>query len=231
MQHVQVSLSKAIRIVIAHDHLMFRDALKRVVVTEGDISVVGEANDAFEAADLTRRLQPDVLLLDLAMRGGGIDVLTAVLASGGNKTRALVLSGSDDKGAGVRALRLGAFGVVAKQSVTALLFQSIRTVANGDYWLEGRDVAEVVQAMQKLERRPGPAKPGPYGLTPREMQIALCVTEGDTNKDIAKRCGISEDTVKHHLSNIFDKLGVYSRLELAMFAVNHAIFDPPSSIA
>jgi DNA-binding NarL/FixJ family response regulator len=225
-----MSVEKVIRIVIANDHVMFRDALKRIVNAEGDLSVVGEASDARDATELVRRLRPDVMLLDLSMHGG-IDVLKSVLAAGESTTRAIVLSGADDKDASVRALQLGAYGIVAKQSATAMLFKSIRTVARGQYWLEGRDVADVVHAMQRLARSPGQFKPNPYGLTPREMQIVSCVTEGDTNKDIAARCAISEDTVKHHLSNIFDKLGVYSRLELAMFAVNHALLGPRAKSA
>jgi two-component system, NarL family, nitrate/nitrite response regulator NarL len=218
-----MSVQKVIRIVIVNDHVMFRDALKRIVNAETDLCVVGEAGGPSDALEMTRRLQPDVTLIDLAMHGG-VDVLKAVLSSG-DQTRVIVLSGNDDKDAGIRALQLGAFGVVAKQSATTLLFKAIRTVARGQYWLEGRDVADIVHAMQKLTRRPSPMKANPYGLTSRELQIVFCVTEGDSNRDIAARCGISEDTVKHHLSNIFDKLGVYSRLELAMFAVNHSLLE------
>jgi two-component system, NarL family, nitrate/nitrite response regulator NarL len=218
-----MTVQKVIRIVIVNDHVMFRDALKRIVNAENDLTVVGEGGTGSDAVQLVERLQPDVTLIDLAMHGG-VDVLKSVLAAG-SKTRVIVLNGSQEKEAGIRALQLGAYGVVAKQSATTLLFKSIRTVSRGQYWLEGRDVADVVHAMQKLTRRTSPMKPNAFGLTPRELQIVYCVTQGDSNRDIAARCAISEDTVKHHLSNIFDKLGVYSRLELAMFAVNHSLVE------
>jgi DNA-binding NarL/FixJ family response regulator len=224
-----MTVQRVTRVVIVNDHVMFRDALKRIVNAEGDLVVVGEACAASDALDATRRLQPDVTLIDLAMHGG-TDVLKSVLALGGN-TRVIVLINGGDKDAGARALQLGACGVVAKQSATTLLFKSIRTVANGRYWIEDRDVADVVRVVQKLTRRHGAAKPNPYGLTARELQIVACVTEGDSNRDIASRCAISEDTVKHHLSNIFDKLGVFSRLELAMFAVNHSLVEQRAKTA
>jgi DNA-binding NarL/FixJ family response regulator len=213
-----------VRLVIVDDDALFRDALKRVIGGEPDLAVVGVAMGAEEAVQMTHELRPDVLLLNLAMRAGALDVVMAVAGGGTGATRTVVLAGPGDQEATVRALQLGACGVVGKHSRTSALLEGIRKVAQGQCAVESRHLADVVQAVRRFGTRPAAVKGASrYGLTPRELEIVACVTRGESNRSIATRCAISEDTVKHHVSNIFDKLGVYSRLELAMFAVHHKL--------
>jgi two-component system, NarL family, nitrate/nitrite response regulator NarL len=216
----------AIRIVIVDDETMFRDALKWLIDAEGDLSTAGETGDPAEAVRLVESLAPDVVLLDLSRAGDRLDDLKGILSAGSDRTRVIVLSGSDDTDVTLRAVQAGAFGVVPKAADTGVLFESVRSVAQGQYWLGDRSVADVIKAMQELSRRM-PRKPAhPFRLTPRELEVVAFVTDGYSNKDIAARCVVREDTVKHHLSSIFAKVGVRSRLELAMFAIQNGLVEP-----
>jgi two-component system, NarL family, nitrate/nitrite response regulator NarL len=118
------------------------------------------------------------------------------------------------------ALEQGARGIILKQVVAELLFKCIRTVMAGEYWVGREAVASVVAA---LRRTRVPTQPLLFGLTPRQLTILQEVAEGATNRDIATLMHTREDTVKHHLSSIYDKCGVSNRVELAMFAVNHGL--------
>jgi DNA-binding NarL/FixJ family response regulator len=213
-----------IRVVIVDEEAMFRDALRRVIDAEPGMRVVGEAAGRADAVDLTRRHQPDVVLLDFSAGEATPEIVRSLHTAGGNKTRVIVLTGEGSGTYAVPALEIGAHGVVAKDSPTAVLFDSIRTVARGQYWLRDAHVAEVVHAIRQLGSN-GRSR-SPFRLTPREMEIVSYVADGYSNKDIAARCQVREDTVKHHLSSIFAKVGVRSRLELAMFAVQHGLVRP-----
>jgi two-component system nitrate/nitrite response regulator NarL len=220
-------LAPAVRIVIADDHSIFRAGLRQLLETEPGFDVVGEAADGSEVAPLVEQLRPDILLLDVAMpRVPGLEVLRA-LAARASPVRTIVLTAAIDRTAFVTALQLGAWGVVMKEAPTDLLFKSIRSVMAGQYWVGRETVADLVQAL----RHPGPAPaPGPrqtFDLTPRELEILAAVVEGRTNKEIAQRFSLSEDTVKHHLSNIFDKVGASNRVELTLFAIHHRLLDRP----
>ena len=113
----------------------------------------------------------------------------------------------------VKALQLGAHGIILKQSTTELLVQSIYCVNSGQYWVGQEGVSELVQALRRRD----------FGLTTREKQVIALIGEACTNKDLAQKLGISQNTVKHHLTNIFDKLGFSNRLEVALFAVEHRL--------
>ena len=216
----------AITLVLADDHRLFRDGLRRLLETETDLRVVGEAGDAQEAVSLARRLEPDMLLLDLAMPGGGgLEVLRSLAATPLPKTRSIIVTARSQKAETLEALQLGARGLVLKEAAGELLIKSIRCVMRGEYWVGGGDVGNVLEAFQQQLTKPRSTKSNRFGLTPREMEIVAHVAEGSSNKDIAERLKLREDTVKHHLSSVFDKLGVYSRLELALFAINHSLID------
>lgn len=209
-----------VRIVIADDHPIFRDGLKRLLETEPDFHVVGEATDGIEAMQMTRTLTPDVLLLDIAMpRMGGIESLSAMQ---GSDTRVIVLTAAISEPATVRALQLGARGVVLKESATRYLLDGIRRVVAGRYVLGDGVVDDVVAAIARVE---GDREARRFNLTHREHDIVTAIVAGHSNKDIADQFKISTQTVKHHLTSIFDKTGVSSRLELAMFALRHRLID------
>jgi two-component system, NarL family, nitrate/nitrite response regulator NarL len=217
--------SQPIRIVIADDHPIFRDGLRRLLEAEANLKVVGEACDGAEAVKLARQLKPDILLLDLAMpRHPGLEALRELSSGSSNSVRVILLTAAAEKNQIVEALQLGARGVVLKDSATQLLLKSIYTVMAGEYWVGRESVSNLVQYLRTLVQSSGEeARKKKFGLTPRELEIVSAVVAGYSNKEIAEYFKISEDTVKHHLSNIFDKLGVSTRLELALFAVNQSL--------
>jgi DNA-binding NarL/FixJ family response regulator len=216
-----------VRIVIADDHPIFRDGLRRLLEAEPDLKVMGEASDGAEAVKLARQLKPDILLLDLAMpKHPGLEALRDLSSGGASSApvRVILLTAAAEKSQIVEALQLGARGVVLKDSATQLLLKAIHTVMSGEYWVGRESVSNLVQYLRTLvQSSSDEARQKKFGLTPRELEIVAAVVAGYSNKEIAEYFKISEDTVKHHLSNIFDKLGVSTRLELALFAVNQSL--------
>jgi len=221
-----------IRIAIADDHPIFRDGLRRLLEAEPGLKVIGEASDGAEAVKVTCQLKPDILLLDLAMplhptgilsREAGLEALRD-LSRQSNPIRVIVLAAEVEKSQIVKALQLGARGLVLKGSATELLLKGIQTVMMGGYWVGRESVSNLMQYLRThIQSSEEDARKQKYGLTPRELEIVSAVVAGYSNKEIAEYFKIAEDTVKHHLSNIFDKLGVSTRLELGLFAVNHSL--------
>jgi two-component system, NarL family, nitrate/nitrite response regulator NarL len=210
----------SVRIVIADDHPIFRDGLRRLLETEPDLRVIGEATDGVEALEMARKLVPDVLLLDVAMpRMGGIESLSDMQ---GLPTRVIVLTAAISEAGTVRALQLGARGVVLKEAATRYLLDGIRRVVAGRFVLGEGVVDDLVAAISRVE---GERTARRFNLTVRERDIVNAIVAGQSNKDIAERLRISTQTVKHHLTSIFDKTGVSSRLELAVFALRHRLTD------
>lgn len=214
-----------IRLVIADDHPIFRDGLRRLLEAEPGLKVIGEASDGNDAVKLARQLKPDVMLLDLAMpRQPGLEALRDLSIGGANGVKVILLTAAAEKHQIVEALQLGARGVVLKDSATQLLLKSIHTVMAGEYWVGREAVSNLVQYLRmQMQASNEESRQKKFGLTPRELEIVSAVVAGYSNKEIAEYFKISEDTVKHHLSNIFDKLGVSTRLELALFAVNQGL--------
>ena len=210
-----------VKILIADDHELLRDAIRKLLEKQPDFAVVGAARSARELHESVDRLKPDVLLLDLNLnRESGLDIIRGYEGLS-ESVRVILLTSSIKSDQMIEALRLGARGVVKKDSASGLLYKSIRAVMAGEYWVDRMTVGELVRT---LRVSPSPAKEaesgGDHGLTARELEILKTIVDGCTNKDIAVKFSISEQTVKHHLTNIFDKMGVSNRLELALVAMN-----------
>jgi len=217
---------KTTRILLADDHAIFRDGLRRLLESEPEFQVIGEAADGAEAIIKTRELEPDLLLLDLAMpRIPGLEALRELTRGGSPDTKIILLTAAIEKNQIVEALQIGARGIVMKEAATQLLFKSIRSVMAGQFWVGRESVGDMVQYLREKADSQLPAGGRSYGLTRREMEIVAAIVAGLTNKEIAKKFTLSEDTVKHHLTNIFNKVGVSSRLELALFAINHRLVE------
>ena len=212
------------RIVLADDHQLFREALRRLLDSEPDLVVVGEAGDGEEAVALTLQFEPDILLLDVTMpHGNGLNVLQQVSAAS-KTTRIIMVTGAVEESELRQALRLGARGFVLKESGAMQLLDSIRIVYGGEYFVGRECMADLMSAVRSRGAAINGKTPflkTDFGLTARERQIVSAVVNAYQNKEIAEKFAISEKTVKHHLTNIFNKVGVSNRLELALFAVHH----------
>jgi two-component system nitrate/nitrite response regulator NarL len=175
--------------------------------------------------DVLRQYEPDILLLDLNMPGlSGLATLQRVQAAN-TKTRVILLTASDNQNEFVDALKLGSCGIVQKQTATELLVDSIRGVHAGEVWMDSRTTEAVIQRFVTPCDLPPPARSAEYRyrnrslLSPREREIVNLTAQGFKNSDMAARLSLSEQTVKNHLHNIFEKLHVSDRLELALHAI------------
>jgi DNA-binding NarL/FixJ family response regulator len=217
---------KKIDILIADDHPIFRRGLRRVLEARRGFRVVGDAADGEQTLELARQLKPKILLLDIRMpKLSGLEVLRELEASA-IPICTLVLSAALEKDQIFEALQLGARGIILKHTATDVLFESIRCVLAGQYWVCHKSVSDLERALLEFKPRPEarPSRPK-FGLTWRETEVIALIVGGYGNKEIAKKFAISAQTVEHHLSNIFDKLGVSNRLELVLFSIDHHLTD------
>jgi DNA-binding NarL/FixJ family response regulator len=223
----KTSNGNAIRIVVADDHPVVRFGVKNMLLSEPGFEVVGEAEDGDVAITQTLELEPDILLLDLQMpRLPGLEAMRAIMTRS-PRVKIILLTSTISTQQIIEALQIGARGIVLKDSVAGDLSEALRAVLGGDYWIGGERVANLLKALHELMQKAAtvPVRKT-YGLTPRELEVVTCIVQGCSNKDIARQFSISEETVKRHLSNIFDKTGVSTRLELALFAIAHKLVDP-----
>jgi DNA-binding NarL/FixJ family response regulator len=215
-----MSKPRSVRIAIADDHQILRDGVRRLLESEPGFEVVAEGVNGLDVARITRDVQPDVMLLDVAMpRMGGVEALTTIQFG---TTRVILLTAAIDPSELLRAIQLGARGVVLKESATRLLIDGIHRVMDDKYIIG----AEVANDRDHAARQVSAQQTRQFELTPRELEIVAAIVDGDSNRDIADRLDISLQTVKHHLTNIFDKTGASSRLELAVFAIRHGLVTP-----
>lgn len=209
---------RPVRILIADDHQIFRDGLRRLLESEPGFEVVAEASDGVDAIRMAHDVNPDVVLLDVAMpRMDGLDALSSLANAA---PRVILLTAAIPPVDLLKAIQFGARGVVLKESATRQLIDGIHRVMDGKYII-GTDVADdLAEAVKQVGGRSRP-----YKLTAREMDIVTAIAEGLNNRQIAERLSISLQTVKHHLTSIFDKTGASNRLELALLAIREGVVD------
>ena len=216
-----------IKVVIADDHALFRDGLRKILSLEKDILVVGEAANGDEVAKVIERTHPDILLLDLKMPKG--DVVQNLLDVGARSpsTKVMILTAFSDDENVLNAAKGGAKGYVPKGVPSATLLQAIKVVHNGSSWID-KDIStwetfeEIVQDQTSSRDAVPRMDESIKALTKREMEILKLVAEGLTNEEIGKKIFISEKTVKTHLTNIFDKLKVNNRFKAALMLMGHS---------
>ena len=213
-----------IKILIADDHAIVRDGLRKLLDPDRAFTVVGEATNGAECIEMLGSLKPDILLLGLRMPVKNRLAVLEMVNFDTVSTRVIVLTAAEDDRDVVRAMRLGARGALLKQSAAGVLLKCIQRVHAGEIWLDNRITAEVINAFSRSDSDP---RRGKAVVSDREKEIVRLVTQGLRNKEIGVRLFISEQTVKNHLHNIFDKLGVTDRLELALYATYHGLVAKP----
>jgi len=213
-----------IRVGIVDDHPIVRLGLRKLLELEGDIEVVGESENGRQALELVEDMHPDVLLLDLMPGMDGLTVLQT-LQHNPHQTRIIVFTASKDKDEWVPAMKLGCSGIVVKETQPEIIVKSIRKVHSGEIWLDSHTTAAVMRqfAATGNTTSSGNGKGSSRLLSNRQREIVALVAQGNRNKEIAEKLFISEQTVKNHLQNIFDRLGVSARLELALYAIHNGL--------
>lgn len=214
-----------IKVLIADDHPIVREGIRKLVELEEDLLVVAEACDGREVLEKVSELQPDVVMLDLKMPGmDGLAVLQTLQQMKSN-CKSIVLTASEDKNEWVQAMKLGCSGIVVKQTSPDLIVKSIRKVCEGEIWLDSHTTAAVMRQFASPSDGVGGGGRGRSRspLSNREREIVALVAQGYRNREMAEKMFISEQTVKNHLHNIFDKLGVSDRLELALYAIHKGL--------
>ncbi|MGA9773740.1 MAG: response regulator transcription factor [Blastocatellia bacterium] len=221
--------AKHIRVLLVDDHLVVRTGLRMIIDSQPDMKMVGEAGNRAEALALAASENPDIILLDLDMGDfNGTEIIADLLAAA-NAARIIILTGMRSTEVYKKALMLGAMGIVAKDKAADVLINAIKVVRRGEAWL---DPATTASMLGEMSRAPKPKTPDPEAekiatLTNREREVVTLIGEGIRNKEIADRLFISETTVRHHLTSIFDKLDVGDRVELLIYAYKHKLADPP----
>jgi DNA-binding NarL/FixJ family response regulator len=210
-----------IRVVLVDDHAVVRRGLEQLLSGVGDITVVGTAADGEEAIEVVRRTGPDVVLMDLQMPGiDGVAATRQIVADGGPDV--LVLTSFSDAERIVAALDAGAVGYLLKDAEADDVIAGVRAVSRGESPIHPRAARELLGARQ------GAPASSIVDLTPRELEVLELVRKGLANKQIARRLGISERTVKAHLTSVFSRIGVVDRTQAALWAERRGIGDAPA---
>jgi two-component system, NarL family, nitrate/nitrite response regulator NarL len=224
-----IAKPEAIKVLVADDDPLVRAAVNLLLDEKHGHKLIGEATDGFEAVSLARSLHPDILLLDLNMpKKPGLEALRE-LAEERPAMKVIVLTLAIERRQILEALQLGACGIVLKAAARYVLGDSVAAVMAGKYWIKDQPRDDVQQIIHELSMSVTPGKPEHAPklglLNSKEIQIVTYIVEGRTNRDIASTMQTSEQVVKNHLGKIFDKLGVFNRLELALYALDNRLVE------
>jgi len=223
--------STPIRVLIVDGHPIVLEGLRTVLAHYTEIELVGEASDGVEAIEKTVTLDPDVVLMELKLpRVDGLTVLRSIQARA-PRSKVILFSSSENKEEFVEAMKLGCAGILSKDAPTSLIEKSVNKVHAGEIWLDSNTTAAVIRQFASPAEFPAIHGGGGNGkssreraqLSQREREIIVLIAQGYKNKEIAEKMFITEQTVKNHLHNVFDKLGVSDRLELALYAIQNSL--------
>lgn len=236
--------TSTVSLLLASDFPVFRDRVDMILEETPDVDVVASVENVEGLAQKVGEVSANLVLLDLDVAWDAICREVTALAELG--VPALVIGDPMDSKRTIELLRSGGSGILGRRTSPELLLKSLRAVAAGELWISRHVTFDVIRLLRGMERnrhlagnrsargaagtRPAHGNGLPtanpvntFGLTPRELEVTAAVVDGQTNKDIAETFGISVSTVKHHLTSIFDKLGVYNRVELVLFALNREL--------
>jgi DNA-binding NarL/FixJ family response regulator len=220
-----MSAESRIKLVIVDDHTLFREGIKKILALEKDIEIVGEAFDGEEVISVLNRCEPDIMLLDVKMeRVNGLQVLPRIVEQF-PLLKVIILTAQVSLAESVKAIRDGARGIILKHAASEFLIKGIRKVAEGELWADSSTMSQVVDSLSRKYRVDRSPEKGRKELSEREIEVVTLVASGNRNKEIANKLFISEQTVKTHLSNIFQKLEVNDRLELALYAMRNGLVE------
>jgi two-component system nitrate/nitrite response regulator NarL len=216
---------KPIRVLIIDDHTLFRSGIRLLLQRQSGFEVVGEAGDGLEGVKLAKRLKPDVILLDLHMPGiGGLEALQ-LLQEELPQTQVVMLTVSEDAEDLLEALRFGARGYLLKNIDTDFLLDSIKRAAAGESVMSAQMATRLADAMRAPQKSLKAAVAETNKLSPREAEIIVMLAGGASNKEIARTLTLSESTVKIHVQGILRKLNLASRVQAAVYAVEHGLVE------
>jgi DNA-binding NarL/FixJ family response regulator len=218
-----------VKILIVDDHAVIRAGLRLLIETNKRFAVCSEAGNCRNAISAAETSQPNLILLDIDLDGENSLQCMPELLRAAPAARVLVLTGLNDARLHAEALKAGAMGLVLKEKAAEVLLKAIEKVHHGEVWFDRTTMGSV---LAQMSRSGGRAAEDPEGakissLTDREREVVTLIGEGLKNKHIAERLFISETTVRHHLTSVFDKLGVTDRLELVIYAYRHSLAKPP----
>jgi DNA-binding NarL/FixJ family response regulator len=222
-----------VRVILADTQAIFRAGLRKIFALEDDIRVVGQAETLAQTQSAVARFSADVLIFEAALTPNPVEAVADLLRKN-LSLRIVVVTPGADEDLTLELFRRGAHGIVSREVEPELLVDCLRKVVAGQTWLDSQGVHWVMEAYRNQNNRPTGSRPK-VQLTPKEMLIVSCVTQGMKNKEIALRVGTTEQVVKNYLRKVYDKLGVADRLELALYCLNHHVVDstkvPPLPVA
>lgn len=214
---------KPIRVLIIDDHILFRSGIKLLLQRQVGFEVVGEAGDGLEGVKRATQLKPDVVLLDLHMPGtNGLETIP-LLRDEVPQAKIIMLTVSEDADDLLDALRVGAHGYLLKNIEIDFLLDSIRRAAAGESVMSSQMVGKLANSMRTPQKSTAPTEISPAKLSPREREIIVMLARGSSNKEIARALDLSESTVKIHVQGILRKLNFASRVQAAVYAVEHGL--------
>jgi two-component system, NarL family, nitrate/nitrite response regulator NarL len=217
-----------VNVLLVDDHAVIRRGLRLLIETDSKFKVCGECADGRGAVEEAGRLQPDVIVLDVDLAGeDGLAYIPQLLAAA-KRARVLILTASNEPEVHTRAIMTGALGVIHKEKAPEVMMKAIEKVNEGEVWFDRAAMGHLLTEMSRGRQAGADPEAAKIAeLTEREREVIKLIGEGLKNRQIAERMFISETTVRHHLTSIFNKLDVSDRLELVIYAYRNGLADPP----